>query len=214
MQSWGIGSRLSERQTEAEPTKSGVIGLIASALGRSREDPIQDLVEMKMGVRVDREGQIFYDYHTVLDVLRANVKGKITKSKLGTVTSRRFFLADACFLVGMESKNDTLLDEILLGLNKPRWPLFLGRKSFLPSSPVRISSNIFDEPLSNVLTKVKWLGRTTDVSPEALRLVIETEPNEGQTRMDVPISFLPKQYRSRYVATKFIPFEDILREVK
>lgn len=213
MQSWGIGSRFSERHTEAEPTKSGVIGLVASALGRSRDESIEDLAQMKMGVRIDREGQIFYDYHTILDVLRANVKGEITKSKLGTVISRRFYIADACFLVGFESENKELLKKILTATSKPKWPLFLGRKSFPPSSPIVLTDKIYDDSLSEVLKSFKWQGRKEDDTPLSLRLVSEAKPNEGELRMDVPISFQPNRYRSRYVSTEFIPFEKLENEV-
>lgn len=38
MQSWGSRSRFDDRDTEREPTKSGVLGLVASALGRPRAE--------------------------------------------------------------------------------------------------------------------------------------------------------------------------------
>ena len=72
MQSWGTTSKFSYRLTQTEPSKSGIIGLLSAALGRSRDEPVDDLVELRMIVRVDREGKIVSDYHTVLNVLRAN----------------------------------------------------------------------------------------------------------------------------------------------
>lgn len=38
MQSWGTDSKFDVRRTQREPSKSGVIGLIAAALGIPRQD--------------------------------------------------------------------------------------------------------------------------------------------------------------------------------
>jgi CRISPR system Cascade subunit CasD len=38
MQSWGTTSRFDQRDTGKEPSKSGVIGLVAAALGIDREN--------------------------------------------------------------------------------------------------------------------------------------------------------------------------------
>ena len=37
MQAWGCGSKFDTRRTNREPTKSGVVGLLAAALGIRRE---------------------------------------------------------------------------------------------------------------------------------------------------------------------------------
>ena len=64
IQSWGNDSRFEVRRTGKEPTKSGVIGLLAAALGRSRADSLDDLCSLRFGVRVDQEGQLLRDFHT------------------------------------------------------------------------------------------------------------------------------------------------------
>lgn len=212
MQSWGIGSRFSERNTEAEPTKSGVIGLISSALGRFRDEQIDDLVKLKMATRIDREGQILYDFHTILDVLKANSTGIVTKSKLGNIISRRFYVADASFLVGIESEAKSLLKQIVESLQNPKWPLFLGRKSFPPSSPILVGGKVFQKPLVEVIKTYPWQGRKWDPRPDYIRLVLECDPNEGEPKLDVPLSFKPRKYSFRYVKTEFVPFK-LLREV-
>lgn len=38
LQSWGADSKFETRKTNREPTKSGVIGLLAAALGLRRDD--------------------------------------------------------------------------------------------------------------------------------------------------------------------------------
>src|SRR5579864_5026868 len=64
MQSWGTQSRFTVRDTGREPSKSGVIGLVCAALGRRRDAPLDDLVQLTMGTRVDRDGIVKVDYHT------------------------------------------------------------------------------------------------------------------------------------------------------
>ena len=64
MQAWGSDSRFEVRRTGREPTKSGVIGLLAAALGRSRADSVADLCRLRLGVRVDQEGRLLRDFHT------------------------------------------------------------------------------------------------------------------------------------------------------
>lgn len=212
MQSWGIGSRFTDRHTEAEPSKSGVIGLICSALGRTRNKNISDLIELKMAVRVDREGQILYDYHTTLEVLRADAKESFTKSKLGTVVSRRFYTADACFLVGVEKNDDKLLEKILYSLRFPKWPLFLGRKSFPASAPICTHNQLITKPLIEVMKTYPWQGREGDESPKTLRLIYECAPNQGEPRLDVPISYRGREFKFRYVSTEFIPIKALSQE--
>ena len=61
LQSWGVQSRFSIRDTGLEPSKSGVVGLLCAALGRPRSAPVDDLAALQMGVRVDQQGHLTYD---------------------------------------------------------------------------------------------------------------------------------------------------------
>ncbi|MFJ5103810.1 type I-E CRISPR-associated protein Cas5/CasD [Streptomyces sp. NPDC088554] len=65
LQSWGVSSRFAHRDTHSRPTKSGVIGLCAAALGLDREQPLGELATVLFGVRADRPGTPLRDYHTV-----------------------------------------------------------------------------------------------------------------------------------------------------
>ncbi|MEU9979285.1 type I-E CRISPR-associated protein Cas5/CasD [Streptomyces sp. NPDC051014] len=65
LQSWGVASRFSYRDSHARPTKSAVIGLCAAALGRERTAPLGDLAALVFGVRADHPGTPVRDYHTV-----------------------------------------------------------------------------------------------------------------------------------------------------
>ena len=44
MQSWGIQSRFSVRDTGLEPSRSGVVGLLCCALGRTRDEPLDEFL--------------------------------------------------------------------------------------------------------------------------------------------------------------------------
>ncbi|MER7413088.1 type I-E CRISPR-associated protein Cas5/CasD [Streptomyces cacaoi] len=65
LQSWGLNGRFAHRDTHNRPTKSGVIGLCAAALGLARDEPLGELAEVLFGVRADRPGTPLRDYHTV-----------------------------------------------------------------------------------------------------------------------------------------------------
>ena len=183
MQSWGSRSRFDVRDTEREPTKSGVLGLVAAALGRDRAEPIEDLAGLRLGVRVDREGVVRYDFQTAQEVIRASVprdqwlrarqKGKTTGTQ-DTVTSRRYYLAEAAFLVGLEG-NMELLRSIEDALKQPRWTLFLGRKGYLPAEPVYFPhGGLREVPLEEALAAEPSILETH--FEETPRYVIELPP--------------------------------------
>ncbi|MEU1325944.1 CRISPR system Cascade subunit CasD [Streptomyces sp. ScaeMP-e48] len=73
LQSWGVASRFWQRDTHSRPTKSGVIGMCAAALGLPREpspdepekDPLAGLAPLLFGVRADHPGKPVRDFHTV-----------------------------------------------------------------------------------------------------------------------------------------------------
>jgi CRISPR system Cascade subunit CasD len=122
LQSWGTTSRFKKLTTEREPTKSGVIGLVAAALGRERDADLTDLTELRFGVRVDQPGELLQDFHTAhgLDGKQAFI-------------SYRYYLCDAVFVVGLESEDEALLDQVEDALKHPRFPLYLGRRACPPA---------------------------------------------------------------------------------
>ncbi len=218
MQSWGTQSRFSIRDTGREPSKSGVIGLLCAALGRPRSAPLDDLAALRMGVRVDREGTVAVDYHTAGGAYcRGERYGVITaEGKPGvTVVSSRYYLADADFLVGLEGtgeEQEALLRQLDGALARPVWPIFLGRKAFVPGRPVRLPDEpplgpgLRDGPLRDVLRAYPWPDRAVD-EDRRVRCVWETGASSGaEARLDLPISFAlgARQFITRYVTTEFI----------
>ena len=88
MQSWGTDSKFDIRRTGREPSKSGVIGLVAAAMGIRRQDrdALRRLAALRFGVRVDREGTILRDY-------------QIARTDKTSYVTNRYYLADAIFAV-------------------------------------------------------------------------------------------------------------------
>lgn len=213
MQSWGTRSHFDERDTGLEPSKSGVLGLLAAALGRSRTESIDDLAALRMGVRVDREGVIRYDYQTALGVFRAD-GSKLRDDE--TVQSWRYYLADAVFLVGLEGGDRTLLESINAALRNPRWCLYLGRKGYVPSRPIWLRDGLREAGLVDALCCYPPLLKEP---PEAYRFVVELESAhvsadqtvaQVQLRMDQPLApFYERRFGARSVTVFSRPREEV-----
>ena len=133
-QSWGCTSKWDDRTTEKFPTKSGVVGLLGSALGIERGDPELSLLNdaVHIAVRADRPGSIIIDYQTVMGEPLRNADGKIRRDP---IVSKRSYLQDACFTVFLEVRIEWHT-RIVNALKNPKWSLFLGRKSCIPSRPI------------------------------------------------------------------------------
>jgi len=195
MQSWGIRARWDVRDTGLEPTKSGVIGLIGCAMGLRRRDPVLEELDrsLRFGVRVDRPGVISTDYQTVTGYHRTaggeyKCRGGTVKTLEkalqrgeSTVVSPREYLHDARFLVGLavcpdrRRDNPMLLEQVLDSLRRPKWPLFLGRKSCVPSRPLLDQESLNWEyaSLEDALRHEPWEAHEgEDTGPSTLEIWI------------------------------------------
>lgn len=199
LQSWGTSSRFDERDTQLEPSKSGVLGLVCAALGRDRGEAIDDLVRLRMGVRVDQEGLLTRDFQTATGVAIA-ADGSVKDDR--TVVSPRFYLADAVFLVGLQG--DTVpLSHIHAACLRPAWALCLGRKSCVPSEPVFLPGGLVDDRLEIALQTWPNLVSGSLVG-EDTRVLLE-DPVVGSVRLDQPISsFAVRRFGPRFVRTTTI----------
>ncbi len=204
MQSWGTQSDFDVRDTGYEPSKSGVIGLLCAALGRPRHDPLDDLTGLRMGVRVDREGRIAYDYHTAGKGGYLKEDGKLESKTL--IQSRRYYLADAIFLIGLAGDDLGLLKHLHAALRDPVWPLYLGRKAFVPGDPVWLEDGLREgDVLESALESYPWLGHRGE-PPQRVRLVLD-DPNGEAVRQDLPVSFADRRFQLRRVRTLVVPLD-------
>lgn len=142
MQSWGERAVFGQRDTLAHPTRSGIIGMIAAALGLARGADLSWADGLVVHVRADNPGLIMSDFHMVgggykpgTGMVTADGKPRGGGRPSGTITNRAY-LADAAFAVTVHHDDDDLVDQIEWALGHPHWPPFLGRKSCPPTHPV------------------------------------------------------------------------------
>lgn len=194
LQSWGIASKFDTRDTAREPTKSGIIGLLAAALGRSRTEQLDDLRALRLGVRIDQPGALLIDFHTA----------HLNRKDPPFVTWRHY-LADAVFLVGIEGEH-RLLQELLTALENPVYPLYLGRRSCPPTGQLvlglrelSLRQALEDEPWQ-ASTWFKEKNKSDDVKLTLVCDAVENEPG-AFLRRDLPLSYdqRHRQYEFRMV---------------
>lgn len=193
MQSWGTDSKFEVRKTNREPTKSGVVGLLAAALGARRDqtEVLHRLNRLRVAVRVDREGVLLRDFHTA-------------KSEKTSYVTRRYYLSDAVFLVGLEDEDEDYLRSLEQALRSPVFPLFLGRRSCPPTLPLCLGMR--DSPLEQALRAEPSLVpvRRSDTKECKVRVLLETAPEThgAVVQQDLPLSFSPEHRRYGYRAVR------------
>ena len=220
LQSWGEQSRFNQRDTSRAPTRSGLVGLIAAALGRPRHEPIDDLAALRFTIRIDRPGTLLRDFHTVgggmprhLTIVTA--EGKRRSADKATLVSHRYYLQDAAFTVAVTAPDPHLLDRCVQALRAPVWPPYLGRRSCPPNAPLLITS-LRDDPIRHLVALPLACDPPRDRTREHVSVEFRAdtpftaaswpdtpnghEPEHAYTEaQDDPISFTPgyRRYRAR-----------------
>jgi CRISPR system Cascade subunit CasD len=200
LQSWGLVSRSNRRDGGLEPSKSGVVGMLAAALGRRRDEPIDELAQLRMTVRVDREGEVVDDFQTIGAGYTNDpvwpgggmwtADGKLKRDQR---ISHRLYLADAAFLVVLEGDLPTLVASFR-AVRSPEFQLALGRRACPPAEPLArcAPANV---KLRDVLERYPRIRRGT--APTSLRVVRELSPLEisqaDELRPDQPIGVLAER---------------------
>ena len=218
LQSWGDQeSKFVVRRTAEGPTKSGVLGLICCAMGLSRQAARERLPELNalvMGVRIDRPGIRWWDWHTVGAGMEMRIAEGEGKSKPGAMLTRREYLCDASFLVALQGDTE-LIGELRQAALRPTWAVYLGRKSCPPSLPLLGRR---DEPdlgefsdLYTALKSVPWRPRTReDPAPDHVDCLLEWRagkpgdpaPDDAEVWYDMAESFDVPAHTARLVIRK------------
>lgn len=154
LQSWGEVAVGERRMTCKAPTKSGLIGLAAAALGISRQnfERLEQLHgALEVGVRVDTQADILTDYHTIqvpdtyltsrvqmrtrYDEVVLNIQ---EQQRLNTILSYRDYLMDMLFIGAFRVRDgDTeLLNTLAEKMVKPEFPIYAGRACCVLSLPL------------------------------------------------------------------------------
>ncbi|MFA5601340.1 MAG: type I-E CRISPR-associated protein Cas5/CasD [Phenylobacterium sp.] len=206
LQSWGVHSKYTIRNTNNEPTKSGIIGMIGNAMGvHDYDSELYDKLRCSpMAVRVEREGDVIKDYHIASGF--RNLQGK---SKTGSLPTDRYYLQNAFFYVAMTMDN-SLAEEVAYAVRHPQSQLYFGRKCCVPVFPVLVGT--YDsEDLIDVLKSIKPNSLEKEFIEQGFteynkikRFIFETTERTimGDDVRDIPIS--EKCYSERRVAQEFI----------
>lgn len=144
--SWGSPSKSSAttayRPTDLWPTRSALVGIVAAALGRPRAQLPALAAALKFACRTDVEPlpQGSADYHTVTLPPSApgsqprnrfeQVRPALSQPGMGSMLSRREYFQNGLWTVLVQGDPGCSLDELMERLNRPIFPLFVGRKCF------------------------------------------------------------------------------------
>ncbi len=227
LQSWGSDSKFGRRDTLSFPTRSGVLGLVCSAMGAGGEQRALlaefatlgqtaiSFVRSKQtadGMRklecepLLRDFQMVgsgYDlkdpWQALLEPYMSNGKRR-TSDGGGAKMTYRYYLQDAAFAVMFEVpayKAETIAQ----ALENPTWDVYLGRKTCVPTD--FIYRGIFDTEIAAIEQAVSIASQKNRI--EDFRVLhgalAENEGAEVFTINDVPVQFgEDKRYRDRQVS--------------
>jgi len=187
MQAWGASSRFTRRETRREPTKSGVLGLLAAARGMRRTDELEELAQLSFGVRVDQPGSLIRDFQVARSL----------DGRQSMPLSYRYYLGDAVFVAAVEGDTG-LVEGLAESLEHPTFPLYLGRRSCPPSLPLLLE--VTDQPLHSALVEYPWQAaewyRQKQSPRVRLRIVMDGDDSGHEELVrDHPLSFDPRHRR-------------------
>jgi CRISPR system Cascade subunit CasD len=139
--SWGDIAVGEVRPSFAHPTKSAVLGLVAAALGIKRDEDEKHAAladSYGFAVFVEDMGRPLSDYHTIQVppgkeryASRRDELTRKSKDELKTILSTRDYRTDAVYTVALWEKSPGAwsMEDIREHLKKPKFTLYLGRKS-------------------------------------------------------------------------------------
>lgn len=146
------------------PTKSAVIGLIASAMGLPRKsEQLTDLYNvLTTKYKIISSGQLFEDFQTIkpLKSQRYYMNKFYNRNQFSTVgggirdgqlIKNIQYLQDSEFEVYIGCKDDDLLRKIFDAIKNPEYALYFGKRSCVPNKPIVTEFKLFSkEELDNV----------------------------------------------------------------
>lgn len=176
LSSWGDIAVGEYRPTADYPSQSAIHGLLGAALGidRDNEDAQSALrTGFRIAVGVLDQGSLLRDYHTSQVPSRTDLKKRphatrrdellVRKDDLNTILSSRDYRQNAASLVALQALEPApySLHELAAALLRPRYVLYLGRKSCPPAAPlhprilsaesIRVALGAYQEQLSALI---------------------------------------------------------------
>lgn len=188
--------------------------MLCAALGRPRSAPLNDLAELGFGVRIERNGSVLRDYHTVgagEDIGGQSGIAVASGSRSRGIVSERYYLQDAAFMVGLEGDDRQFLEELHSAVMNPRRMLALGRRSCPPSDPIADDSAICAGGLADAL-RAPWspdaCGRRSLSEATTVELILEDKDGPIVT-YDQPIgaAFADRTFGRRHSKSIWVDCE-------
>ena len=228
LQSWGFDSKFGRRETLKFPTRSGVVGLVCSALGAGGEqrELLAEFSSLRQTVisfvrsrqtengkqKLDREpllrdfqmvGSGYDDRDPWMSLMIPKTISGGRSVGGGTKMTYRFYLQDTFFAVIFESLSQRSL-EIAEALRNPVWDLYLGRKNCVPTDFIYRGTFETQEEAEksayDIATEKNLLEdfRVLDGVDDI------DECDEVMTLNDIPVQFgMDKRYRDRRVGVRY-----------
>jgi len=151
LSSWGEVAVGEYRPSAEYPSQSAIQGLLGAALGIVRDDDTAQTAfrtGYRLAVGVLCQGRLLRDYHTAQVPSRTDLKKRphatrrdelsLPKTDLNTILSSRDYRQDAASLVAVQvvANAPYSLAQLTDALKKPRFVLYLGRKSCPVAAPL------------------------------------------------------------------------------
>lgn len=148
---WGDTAVGEYRGSHNWPGESALVGLLGAALGVRREDEAAHAALSRgygFAVGVLSQGALLRDYHTAQVPGRAALEKRphptrrdelaVPKEKLNTILSTRDYRQNVDYLIAVQPFADAPHDlpAVAAALARPRFVLYLGRKSCPPAAPL------------------------------------------------------------------------------
>lgn len=172
LSSWGETAVGEVRPSGTHPSRSALLGMIAAAYGIKRDDgAAYEKIRTSFGFAVcmHNAGGLLRDYHTIQAPGRrkgANWltrKDELAEMKLNTVLSSRDYRTEASYTVVVWNRDkgaEFTIEDLTDVLRKPRFVLYLGRKSCPPGLPLQ-AHLLQAETVRDALTKADF-GKIPD----------------------------------------------------
>lgn len=222
MASWGEAAVGGDRPTALHPSRSAVLGLVAATLGirRDEADKLEQLYAgLGVAIKSYTDGELARDYHTAQAPSQERKRRFHTRRdeldmprhKLNTILSSRDYRTNGYWVVALwlRAESPHGLESLAQALTRPRFSLYLGRKSCplaAPMMPTRVSGTLkealdwFFPPLSDDPWEQQrlgmdgyshyfWQGEPEDIGAY--------EGVQSRTVWDEPISREPWQFGAR-----------------
>ena len=217
LQSWGENSKFDRRETLNFPTLSGVCGILCAALGvgGKAKNTLSQLVKADFHVlsyplKSENTSKVMKDFHMIgngydkktdpwyeLNIPK-KIDGKKPSNSKGLTLTYRYYLQSQAFAVVLTYEDEAFAILLHEALRKPKWALFLGRKSCVPTE--LIAQGLFateDEAVDKASTLAQKKEREL-----AFEVIGGRDEKRGDVLVvnDVPLQFgIHKVYRDRYV---------------